>query len=146
MFKDVKAAQETFGLIIHCLLFTWGWRTSQALYLLSWLLPEALNRFIFVTQRAFYLFKVHTVWLVYPSLLLSLLLPPVCTELGFFLSFLYFQGCTLGIWKFTFTAMWDPIPICHLHHSSLQHQIHNPLSKARNQTLHLHRYWLVHYC
>ena len=34
----------------------------------------------------------------------------------------------------TVTAMLDPIHICSLHHSSRQHQILNPLNKARAQT------------
>ena len=33
----------------------------------------------------------------------------------------------------TATATWDPSHICDLHHSSWQHQILNPLSKARDQ-------------
>ena len=32
------------------------------------------------------------------------------------------------------TAMQDPNRICNLHHSSWQHRIFNPLSKARGQT------------
>ena len=34
----------------------------------------------------------------------------------------------------TATATWDPSHICSLHHSSQQCQIHNPPSKARDQT------------
>ena len=34
----------------------------------------------------------------------------------------------------TATAMQDLSHICNLHHSSWQHQILNPLSKARDQT------------
>ena len=34
----------------------------------------------------------------------------------------------------TATAMQDPSRICNLHHSSWQHLIPNPLSKARDQT------------
>ena len=34
----------------------------------------------------------------------------------------------------TATASWDPSPICDLHHSSLQCQILNPLSEARDGT------------
>ena len=34
----------------------------------------------------------------------------------------------------TATAMWNPSHICDLHHSSWQHWIPNPLSKARDQT------------
>ena len=34
----------------------------------------------------------------------------------------------------TATAMWDPSHVCDLHHSSLQGQILNPLSKSRDQT------------
>ena len=34
----------------------------------------------------------------------------------------------------TATAMWDPSHICNLHHSSRQHQIPDPLSKARDRT------------
>ena len=32
----------------------------------------------------------------------------------------------------TATATWDPSHVCDLHHSSLQHQILNPLSEARD--------------
>ena len=32
------------------------------------------------------------------------------------------------------TAKWDLSHVCDLHHGSQQGQIHNPLSKARNQT------------
>ena len=34
----------------------------------------------------------------------------------------------------TATATWDRSHICELHHSSRQRWIHNPLSKARDQT------------
>ena len=34
----------------------------------------------------------------------------------------------------TATATWDPSRICNLHHNSQQHQILNPLSKARDLT------------
>ena len=34
----------------------------------------------------------------------------------------------------TATAMWDPNHVCSLRHSSWQHQILNPLSKAKDQT------------
>ena len=34
----------------------------------------------------------------------------------------------------TATATWDPSRICNLHHSSWQHQILNPMSKARGRT------------
>ena len=34
----------------------------------------------------------------------------------------------------TAIATWDPSPICDLHRSSLQLQILNPLSEARDQT------------
>ena len=34
----------------------------------------------------------------------------------------------------TATAMLDPSRVCNLHHSSQQHQIFNPLNKARDQT------------
>ena len=34
----------------------------------------------------------------------------------------------------TATAIWDLSHICNLHHSSQQHWILNPLSKARDQT------------
>ena len=34
----------------------------------------------------------------------------------------------------TATAMWDPSQVFDLHHSTRQHQIHNPLSKARDWT------------
>ena len=34
----------------------------------------------------------------------------------------------------TARATRDPSPICNLHHSSWQHQILNPLSKARDRT------------
>ena len=33
------------------------------------------------------------------------------------------------------TATWDPSHVCDLYHSSRQHQILNPLSKGRDQTL-----------
>ena len=35
----------------------------------------------------------------------------------------------------TATTMQDPSRLCHLHHSSWQHQILNPLSEARDQTM-----------
>ena len=47
----------------------------------------------------------------------------------------------------TATAMWDPSHVCDLHHSSRQHQIHNPQREARDQTHVLadtnqvHYYW-----
>ena len=34
----------------------------------------------------------------------------------------------------TATATWDLSRVCDLHHSSEQHQILNPLSKAKDQT------------
>ena len=34
----------------------------------------------------------------------------------------------------TATAMWDPSPICDLHHSSQKPQIFNPLSEVRDRT------------
>ena len=34
----------------------------------------------------------------------------------------------------TATAMWDPRHVCNLHHSSRQHWLLNPLSKARDRT------------
>ena len=34
----------------------------------------------------------------------------------------------------TSTATWDPSHVCDLHHNSWQHQILNPLSRARDQT------------
>ena len=37
----------------------------------------------------------------------------------------------------TATATWDPSLICDLHHSSWQHQILNPLSKAKDPTCNL---------
>ena len=37
----------------------------------------------------------------------------------------------------TATAIQDTSHICNLHHSSWQHQIPNPLSEARDQTLNL---------
>ena len=37
----------------------------------------------------------------------------------------------------TVTATPDPSHVCDLHHSSLQHQILNPLSEARERTLDL---------
>ena len=40
----------------------------------------------------------------------------------------------------TATAMQDPSCVCHLHHSSWQCQILNPLSKAR-KTPHPHEYY-----
>ena len=66
------------------------------------------------------------------------------------LTFFFPQGCTCSIWKFpgvkselqlpaytTATATPDPSLICHLHHSSWQRQILNPLSEARDQTRNL---------
>ena len=49
----------------------------------------------------------------------------------------------------TTTAMWDPSHICHLHHSSQQHRISNPLSEARDQTcvlidaIQIHFHWAM---
>ena len=41
----------------------------------------------------------------------------------------------LQLWAYaTATATQDPSHICDLHHSSWQHQILNPLGKARDQT------------
>ena len=67
-----------------------------------------------------------------------------------FLSFFFsFQGQTLSIWRFPgqgsigataaslHTATQDLSHVCDLHHSSPQHPIFNPLSKARNQTCNL---------
>ena len=34
----------------------------------------------------------------------------------------------------TATAMWDPSCVCNLHHSSWQHRILNPLSRAKDRT------------
>ena len=34
----------------------------------------------------------------------------------------------------TVMALWDPSCLCNLHHSSWQHWIFNPLSKAKNRT------------
>ena len=45
----------------------------------------------------------------------------------------------------TDTATWDPSHICNLHYSSWQHQIFNPLSEARDQTLVLMDISQVHY-
>ena len=42
----------------------------------------------------------------------------------------------------TATAMPDPSHTCDLYHRSWQHQIINPLSKARDGTPNLHGYWL----
>ena len=67
----------------------------------------------------------------------------------FFFFVFFFLGCTRGIWRLrlgvqselqllaytTATAMPDPNRICHLHHSSWQYQIFNPLSEARD---HIH--------
>ena len=41
---------------------------------------------------------------------------------------------TLELWLAYATAMLDLSCMCDLHHSSQQHQIFNPLSKARGQT------------
>ena len=46
----------------------------------------------------------------------------------------------------TITAMQDPSHICHLHCSWQQHQILNPLSKARDQTHVLMDTSQAHYC
>ena len=58
-------------------------------------------------------------------------------------------GVKLELWLpayTTVTAMPDPNHICNLHHSSLQCQILNPLSRARNQ-IHIFKdtSW-VHFC
>ena len=45
----------------------------------------------------------------------------------------------------TATATWDLSHVCDLCHSSKQHQILNPLSKARDQTCILVDTNLVHY-
>ena len=42
-------------------------------------------------------------------------------------------------------TMWDLCCICNLHHSSQEHQILNPLSKARDQTHVLMNASQVHY-
>ena len=66
----------------------------------------------------------------------------------YFFAFFFFYGRTCSIWKFPGwglnqsyscrpappTATQDPSRICNLHHSSPQHWILNPLSKARDQT------------
>ena len=44
------------------------------------------------------------------------------------------------------TAMWDPSPVCDLHHSSWQHRILNPLSEARDQTCNLVVPSQIHFC
>ena len=41
----------------------------------------------------------------------------------------------IGVEYTTATATRDLSRVCHLHHSSAQHQILNPLSKARDRTL-----------
>ena len=65
------------------------------------------------------------------------------------LNFFSFQGCTCGTWKFprlgvelelqqlaytTASATLDPSHVCALHHSSRQHGILNPPSRARDRT------------
>ena len=82
--------------------------------------------------------------------------PKICVIL-----FIYFYGHTCSIWKFpdlrvklelqllahtTATATQDPSCVCNLHYSSWQHQILNPLSKARDGTCILMAISLVHYC
>ena len=61
----------------------------------------------------------------------------------FFFWLLSFQGRSHGIWRFPgqgssrscgFRPMPEPSHVCNLHHSSLLHQILNPLSKARDRT------------
>ena len=44
------------------------------------------------------------------------------------------------------TAILDPSCLCDLHHCSRQHQILNPLSVARDQTLALIDTSQIHYC
>ena len=52
-----------------------------------------------------------------------------------FLSFLFlFQAAPMAYGSFQATAMWDPSHIRNLHHSSQQHLIPNPLSRARDRT------------
>ena len=46
----------------------------------------------------------------------------------------------------TATAMWDLSCVFDLHHSSWQHQITNPLSKARDQTHILTDTSQIHFC
>ena len=46
----------------------------------------------------------------------------------------------------TATAKWDPSHIFHLHHSSCQCQINNPLSRSRDWTRNLMVCSWVHYC
>ena len=59
----------------------------------------------------------------------------------------YMEGSRLGdepelqlLASATATAMWDPSCICDLHHSSWRYQILNPLSEARDGSLHPHGY------
>ena len=61
--------------------------------------------------------------------------------MGFF-SFFFFLGLHLPY--ATATAVPDLSCIWDLHHSSQQCQILNPLSEAREQNLHPHRYWSVY--
>ena len=46
----------------------------------------------------------------------------------------------------TATATQDPRRVCNLHHSSWQHRIPNPLSKARDQTQNLRIPSRIHFC
>ena len=47
----------------------------------------------------------------------------------------------------TATAMWDLSLFCDVHHSTWQHQVLNPLSKARDQTHNLMvPSWIVNHC
>ena len=58
-------------------------------------------------------------------------------------------GVELELWLPTYTtatATLDPTHICNPHHSSQQHQILNPLSKARERTCILMDTSQVHYC
>ena len=62
-------------------------------------------------------------------------------------------GCSIGVkWELqlvaytTATAMQDPSRICNLHHSSWQHCILNPLSKARDWTCVFLDATQIHFC
>ena len=46
----------------------------------------------------------------------------------------------------TATTTWDPSHVCHLHHSSGQHWILNPLSESRDRTCILMDTSRIHFC
>ena len=95
--------------------------------------------------------KERTVNWLFPSSHIITTFTPLCTQHFVFLTFsfssffrphLQHMGVP-GLWVklelqlpayATATAIWDLSCICNLHHSSLQHQILNPLSGARDRT------------